>query len=64
VYVGLCGESFTVSNDFFRFSTTEFKWEQLDAQLVLGSPVSRGVTTTRCDMVAVGTDIYVFADVD
>jgi N-acetylneuraminic acid mutarotase len=45
------------SNDLFRFSTTEQKWEQLDATRVSGSPPRE---LTHHGMVAVGSDLYVF----
>ena len=45
------------SNDFFRFSTTDQKWEQLDATRVSGSPPSARIDHT---MVSVGSDFYVF----
>ncbi len=45
------------SNELFRFSTTEQKWEQLDAPRVSGSPPSR---RSGHGMVAVGSDLYVF----
>jgi N-acetylneuraminic acid mutarotase len=45
------------SNELFRFSTTERKWELLNATRVSGSPPS-----ARSDhgMVSVGSDLYVF----
>jgi hypothetical protein len=46
-----------VSNDFFWFSTTERKWEQLNATRVSGSPPS---PRDFQGMVAVGSDLYVF----
>jgi hypothetical protein len=48
---------YTESNDLFRFSTMEQKWELLDATRVSGSPPS-----PRFDhfMVSVGSDLYVF----
>jgi hypothetical protein len=46
------------SNELFRFSTTDLKWEQLDAAaLVLGSPPSARYSH---GMVSVGSDLYVF----
>jgi hypothetical protein len=48
---------YSYSNELFRFSTTEQKWEQLNATRVSGSPPSpRGGHR----MVAVGNDLYVF----
>jgi hypothetical protein len=47
----------TNPNILFRFSTTEQKWEQLDAPRVSGSPPS---AARGRGMVAVGSDIYVF----
>ena len=45
-------------NDFFRFSTTDLKWEQLDAAArVSGSPPSG---RSGHGMVSVGSDLYVF----
>ncbi len=44
-------------NDFFRFSTTEQKWEQLNATRVSGSPPS---ARRGHGMVSVGSDLYVF----
>jgi N-acetylneuraminic acid mutarotase len=49
------------SNDLFRFSTTEEKWEQLDAQRVSGSPPSARLFLC---MVSVGSDLYVFGGGD
>jgi hypothetical protein len=47
-----------VLNDFFRFSTTDLKWEQLGAAArVSGSPPSRRYSH---GMVSVGSDLYVF----
>jgi hypothetical protein len=50
-------------HNFFRFSTTDLKWEQLDAAAarVSGSPPSG-----RSDhgMVSVGSDLYVFGGRD
>jgi len=46
-------------NEFFRFSTTDQKWEQLDATLatlVSGLPKARSAH----GMVSVGSDLYVF----
>jgi hypothetical protein len=46
-------------NEFFRFSTTDQKWEQLDATLatlVSGLPSARSAH----GMVSVGRDLYVF----
>jgi hypothetical protein len=55
----VCGilESAGSSNELFRFSTTENKWEQLNATRVSGSPPS-----AREDhgMASVGSDLYVF----
>ena len=45
------------SNDLFRFSTTTLQWEQLDADLVSGSPPS---ARDGHDMVAVGSVLIVF----
>jgi hypothetical protein len=45
------------SNELFRFSTTDLKWEQLDATRVSGSPPSAGSSHR---MVSVGSDLYVF----
>jgi hypothetical protein len=45
------------SNELFRFSTTERKWEQLNATRVSGSPPSPGYGD---GMVSVGSDLYVF----
>ena len=45
------------SNDLFRFSTTELQWEQLDADLVSGSPPSARVYHA---MAVVGSDLIVF----
>jgi hypothetical protein len=45
------------SNELFRFSTTDLKWEQLDATSVSGSPPS---AQTGHGMVSVGSDLYVF----
>ncbi len=45
------------SNELFRFSTTEQKWEQLDAPRVSGSPPSGRYGH---GMVSVGSDLYVF----
>jgi hypothetical protein len=51
-----------VLNDFFRFSTTDLKWEQLDAPArVSGSPPSRRYSH---GMVSVGSDLYVFGGRD
>ena len=45
------------SNELFRFSTTALQWEQLDADLVSGSPPSaRGGHA----MTVVGSDLIVF----
>jgi hypothetical protein len=44
------------SNELFRFSTTEQKWEQLDAPRVSGSPPRPAEWVM---MVAVGSDLYV-----
>ena len=44
-------------NELFRFSTTDQKWEQLDATRVSGSPPS---ARKRHGMVSVGSDFYVF----
>ena len=50
-----------VLNDFFRFSTTDLKWEQLDAAArVSGSPPS---TRYGHGMVSVGSDLYVFGGI-
>ncbi len=49
------------SNEFFRFSTTGQKWEQIDATRVSGSPPSQfGTSMMAVGMVSVGSDIYVF----
>jgi hypothetical protein len=40
------------SNELFQFSTTDLRWEQLDAIRVSG-----------CCMVSVGSDLYVFGGV-
>jgi hypothetical protein len=45
------------SNELFRFSTTKMQWEQLDAQLVSGSPP---IARSEHGMAAVGSDLYVF----
>ena len=45
------------SNDLFRFSTTALQWEQLDADLVSGSPPS---ARSGHAMVVVGSDLIVF----
>ena len=45
------------SNDLFRFSTTALQWEQLDADLVSGSPPSARYGHA---MVAVGSELFVF----
>ena len=45
------------SNDLFRFSTTALQWEQLDADLVSGSPPSARHGHT---MAVVGGDLIVF----
>jgi hypothetical protein len=45
------------SNELFRFSTTDLKWEQLDATSVSGSPPSARYSH---GMVSVGSDLYVF----
>jgi hypothetical protein len=45
------------TNELFRFSTTDQKWEQLDATRVSGSPPSQ----FEHGMVSVGSDLYVFA---
>ena len=45
------------SNDLFRFSTTALQWEQLDADLVSGSPPSARYGHT---MAVVGSDLFVF----
>jgi N-acetylneuraminic acid mutarotase len=45
------------SNEFFRFSATEKKWEKLDAQRVSGPPPS---PRSAHGMVSVGSDLYVF----
>jgi hypothetical protein len=44
-------------NELFWFSTTDQKWEQLDATRVSGSPPSARIDHT---MVSVGSDFYVF----
>jgi len=44
-------------NDLFRFSTTMFQWEQLDAARVSSSPAS---ARQGHAMVAVGNDLIVF----
>ena len=46
-----------VSNELFRFSTTTLQWEQLDADLVSGSPPS---ARSQHAMAAVGSDLFVF----
>ena len=45
------------SNDLFRFSTTALQWEQLDADLVSGSPPSG---RNGHAMAVVGSDLFVF----
>ena len=45
------------SSELFRFSTTALQWEQLDADLVSGSPPS---VRSGHAMAAVGSDIFVF----
>jgi hypothetical protein len=50
-------EFFGSSSELFRFSTTDLKWEQLDATRVSGLPLS---AHTNLGMVSVGSDIYVF----
>ena len=45
------------SNELFRFSTTALQWEQLDEDLVSGSPPSARYGHA---MVAVGSDLIVF----
>ncbi len=52
-----CDFSNEPSNELFRFSTTEQKWEQLNATRVSGSPPSPRYGHR---MVAVGNDLYVF----
>ena len=46
------------SDDLFRFSTTTFQWEQLDAPLVSGSPPSarwlHAMTTVDNDIIVFG----------
>ena len=46
------------SDDLFRFSTTTFQWEQLDAALVSGSPPSarwlHAMTTVDNDIIVFG----------
>ena len=59
VFGGYAGVSSQATQDFVRFSTTEQRWEQLDARQVSGSPL---IAPERFDMVAVGSHIYVFAD--
>jgi N-acetylneuraminic acid mutarotase len=51
--VGMLDRAGGSSNELFRFSTTDLKWDQLDATSVSGSPLSGG-------MVSVGSDLYVF----
>ena len=48
------------SNEVFRFSTTALQWEQLDTDLVSGSP-PRGREGHA--MAAVGSDIFVFGGI-
>ena len=45
------------SNEIFRFSTTALQWEQLDVDLVSGSPPSARYGHT---MVVVGNELFVF----
>ena len=45
------------SNELFRFSTKDQKWEQLDATRVSGSPPSARM---HHSMVSVGSDFFVF----
>ncbi len=59
VYTGVCMLDRAVyANELFRFSTTDQKWEQLDATRVSGSPPS---ARAGHGMVSVESDIYVFA---
>jgi hypothetical protein len=46
-------------NDFFRFSTTDLKWEQLDAA-ARGLGYNRPSGRYDHGMVSVGSDLYVF----
>ena len=48
------------SNELFRFSTTALQWEQLDADLVSGSPPSARWGHAMQAMVVVGSDLFVF----
>ena len=55
------------TNELFRFSTTDQKWEQLDATRVSGSPPSAVVNSgislgmgINNGMVSVGSNLYVF----
>ena len=57
VFGGLTDTEYSYSNDLFRFSTTEQKWEQLNATRVSGPPPS---PRSGHGMVAVGSDIHVF----
>jgi hypothetical protein len=45
------------SNDLFRFSTTALQWEQLDADLVSGSPPSARYEHA---MAVVDSELFVF----
>ena len=45
------------SNELFRFSTTALQWEQLDADLVSGSPPSARYGHA---MAVVGSELFVF----
>ena len=57
VFGGLTDTEYSYSNDLFRFSATEQKWDQLNATRVSGSPPS---PRSGHGMVAVGSDIHVF----
>ena len=51
------GPYYGYSNALFRFSTTALQWEQLDADLVSGSPPS---ARDGHAMAVVGSDIVIF----
>jgi hypothetical protein len=55
--VGMLDRAVFVFNELFRFSTTDLKWEQLDATRVSGSPPTAPYSQ---GMVSVGSDLYVF----
>jgi N-acetylneuraminic acid mutarotase len=62
VYGGITGQdvvtfSIIMSNELFRFSTTNRQWERIDAVQVSGSPPSGAIGR---EMVSVGSDLYVF----